>query len=317
MHPIEIITDVQDRLATLFQSIPGSIPDTLEEEILALVNDVDQAYEQNQSAVVASIFFPAEVNYCEKHSVDCAIICGCIARAMEFDEEKRQLLMCAALTMNIGFIKLQNKLHNFSGQLPPEVKQAINRHPRQSWVLLKKAGIKQKDWLDTVLHHHERLDGTGYPQKTPGSELSESTRILILADLYGAIITPRGYRPAALSTELMRSFLVKYSNALDTKIVAYFMRCFGLYPPGVVVRLKSGQSSLVLAVGKSLQAPIVQQMTSGEPEGEPYTLNEERIDSVFVVSDDSSLKIFPQEFWSETAEDEEAEEAEEAEEVEE
>jgi len=299
MHSIDMITEVQSKLEALFANIPGDIPTTLEDDVMALVDDIDQACGKNLNVVIASIFFPAEVNYCTKHSVDCAIICACVARAMEFDDQKRRLVMCAALTMNIGFIKLQNKLHNFSGQLPVEVKQAINHHPRKSWVLLKKAGIKQADWLETVLHHHERLDASGYPQKIAGSKLSEFTRILILADLYGAMVTPRGYRPAALSTELMRSFLTKYSNALDTKIVAYFMRCFGLYPPGVVVRLKSGHSSLVLSVGKSLQAPIVQQINAGEPEGDPYTLDEDRIDSVVVLSDDSNLKISPQAFWLE------------------
>lgn len=159
-----------------------------------------------------------------------------LTRQLGWDTGAQSSLLRAALTMNVARAELQALMAE-QGE-PPTGKQLehIRAHPRGAVQALKRAGVTDPLWLDTVANHHERDDGQGYPGGL--KPVPEPARVLRCVDVLMAKISPRAKRAAMAPQNAARQlFQQEGGQALTTALI----RPIGVYPPGTLVTLKSGE----------------------------------------------------------------------------
>ncbi|MFI4941588.1 MAG: HD-GYP domain-containing protein [Burkholderiales bacterium] len=176
-------------------------------------------------------------------------------------------MLAAALTMNVGMLRYQDKIENNQGTLSETELDIIKKHPEESVRILKQAGIDNADWLSLVLSHHVNEDGSGYPLGTNMQGVSQDTKILAFADCYCACITNRLCRKTLSHSAALREVLLAGGKARDPVLAAYFIKELGTYPPGTFVRLQNGEIAVVTAKGEDAATPIVHALIG--PRGVP------------------------------------------------
>jgi len=104
------------------------------------------------------------------------------------------------------------------------------------------------------LHHHERIDGKGYPHKLAGHELGEAVRLGAICDVYDALTSDRVYKGAWTPVEAVAA-MWRWHGQFDRDLLLAFMQAMGIFPPGVLVELRSSRLGLVLDNAKRSSRP--------------------------------------------------------------
>lgn len=211
--------------------------------IASLATRLQAACQKDPEAAIAAIHLYHEGEYAIRHHLSVGIVSALLAEADgRLDKAQQHMLICAALTHDIGILGLANH----EGELSAEKRKQINQHPLTTCTLLRELGVDDQLWLEAVLQHHERLDGTGYPLCLSGSAIGVPGRLLAVADVYCAMTRPRPYRPKAyFSMAAMRDLYVEQGKQLDSSLIQILIKSLGLIPPGTIVKLKNGEIAVV------------------------------------------------------------------------
>lgn len=199
-----------------------------------------------------------QTSYIVVHQMMGAVLTELIGQGKGLDAGQRLSLMCAALTRDLGQIALQPELDKHPGYLPEDLLTVMRQHPEQSAKLLEHAGVTDPIWLDAVRSHHEYLDGSGYPARLKGDEISLGARILSVCDRYSAMIKMRPYRAEAYFPQnALKEIYLKKDTEIDEEIARILISKVGLLSPGTVVKLKSGELAVVKSPTVKSDAAIV------------------------------------------------------------
>jgi HD-GYP domain-containing protein (c-di-GMP phosphodiesterase class II) len=195
--------------------------------------------------------------YAVRHSVDTAIVALLVARALKKSPAGVMTIILGALTMNLGMLEHQERLQRSRGPLSELDMKLIRTHPETGAALLRAAGIDDKGWLDCVLLHHESENGSGYPFGWHGAQIPEAAKLVALADRYCASVSARIYRKSLAPNAAMRDVLREGETTIDAALAAVFIREFGIYPIGTLVRLANGEIGVVTRKGRNTITPLV------------------------------------------------------------
>lgn len=195
------------------------------------------------------------------HAVHTALVCQLMSHRIGWALDRTVCLVKSALTMNLLITELQGRVAA-TGRLTETQREQVRAHPQKVAERLRAAGVADEEWLRTVLQHHERIGGGGYPNKL--TEVSESAAALRMADVFMAKITARADRPALSIQDAARQM---FADARGNPAAAAIIKEYGIYPPGNVVLLASGEQAVVIRRGATAHAPIVAAITdkSGVP----------------------------------------------------
>ncbi|HEX6708420.1 MAG TPA: HD domain-containing phosphohydrolase [Albitalea sp.] len=196
------------------------------------------------------------------HAIHCALICLLVARRLGWEDAKVTSAMKAALTMNISTLELQGRLA-VQGVPPTTAQQALlAEHPTRSAEMLRAAGVDDELWLAAVQQHHERRDGSGYPGRI--AEPIDVAQLLRHVDVFMAKISPRAMR-VPLNTQLAARQL--FQEDKGGPVSAAIVKEVGIFPPGELVKLKSGEQAVVVRRTANASTPMVASITdrSGMP----------------------------------------------------
>lgn len=183
------------------------------------------------------------------HALHCALVCQLMASRLGWPVDRTRMLVKAALTMNLSIVELQGAVA-VHGRLSDAQRTQIRSHPEQAVARLRAAGVDDEDWLQAVAEHHERPGGGGYPQAL--AQVSEAAGILRMADVFMAKISPRAERPAMPIQDAARQL---FSEAQGSPAAAAIIKEYGIYPPGNLVRLASGEMAVVVRRGATAHTP--------------------------------------------------------------
>lgn len=256
ISPFKILEDVTSQLAIVLASSTEEETD-FSKEMMKMVENIQRACDRDPHAALASLFVLEGSSYPIKHSVDVAVLSEVLAKSSSFKRAERKSIVAAALTMNISMIELQEKLYRQEAPLTDKQKEAIQHHPKQSVIILKKAGVDDQLWLKCVLTHHEAITGTGYPNKLKGAQYPQATQLIALADQYCARLSPRAYRDPLLHKGILRDILLDKGQTVEPEIAALFIKELGFFPPGLIVQLANTEIGVVTKRGDRPDAPIV------------------------------------------------------------
>jgi len=195
------------------------------------------------------------------HALHCALVCQLMALRIGWPVDRTRRLVKAALTMNLSIMEFQGR-YAVHGRFDDEQKAQLRLHPAQAVERLRAAGIDDEIWLQAVMEHHERPGGGGYPNDLV--ELSEEAGILRMADIFMAKISPRATRAPLSIQEAARQM---YQEAHGSAAAAAIIKEYGIYPPGNLVHLASGELAIVIRRGATAHTPVAAAITdkSGVP----------------------------------------------------
>ena len=271
-NPYEMIEVVKVRLHRIFDNFKHGLGlDEFTARIEGIGITVQEACTHDTDSVLASLHLEYELPYEVVHHLQAAVLCELVGKRLGVKDEARLTLVKAALTHDIGIIDLQDTLDHQLAPLTPQQKERIYAHPRDSAEALRKLGVADPEWLDPVRYHHERIDGSGYPEKLAGDAIGIPVRILAVADVYSAMIRDRPYRKAMISQAAMRELMIKQGNTTDQRLTKIMIKEIGVFPPGAIVRLVNGEIAVVKERQENSAYPIVYSFfkSSGTPMLEP------------------------------------------------
>ncbi len=200
-------------------------------------------------------------NYLLEHSVNLSVLMSLFGNYRSLPADILHQTIVGALLHDLGKIMTPDEILNKPGRLSAEEFEVMKLHARHSRdILASTEGIGELSVI-TAAQHHERLDGTGYPEGLKGDEISEYGRMVAITDVYDAITADRVYHKGLTPTQGLKKLVEWSGDHLDPVMVKQFIRCLGLYPVGSLVLLESGRlAAVVEANEKDQRLPVVRVM---------------------------------------------------------
>ncbi|MDC6684580.1 HD-GYP domain-containing protein, partial [Leclercia adecarboxylata] len=152
----------------------------------------------------------------------------------------------AGLLHDIGKIAIPPEVLNKPGALTDAEFRHVIVHPQAGHDILTGDSSMRDIALDVFLHHHERMDGTGYPHKLAGEGISLFARMGAICDVYDAVTSDRPYKKAWEAAYAVQRMVEWRGNHFDPMVFNAFVKSVGIYPVGSLVRLRSGRLAVVM-----------------------------------------------------------------------
>lgn len=241
--------------------------DGLSGRIFEIATVIQKTCRLDADAALGYVHLGMDGRYAIMHPLHCAVLVEILGGPLGLTEEQRQPLIAAALTANLSILNLQERLHKQEGELSLAQRGLLGLHPTLSREMLLEAGIENADWLQAVALHHERFDGSGYPNGMAKEAIPLAARLVALADIYDAMIKPRAYRTPFASKDALCDIFIKRGSKVDEDMAQALIKELSIYPPGSFVRLKNGEIAVVFRRGRTATTPLVRSVIG--PRGAP------------------------------------------------
>jgi HD-GYP domain-containing protein (c-di-GMP phosphodiesterase class II) len=216
------------------------------------------AVEHDPDTMLALLRLKQADEYTSMHSLAVGALLMRLTRTMGMDTQTQDRAVTAGLLHDIGKIAVPRAILDKPGSLDDAEWLIVRRHPIAGHALLLGSGQVDEMALDVCRHHHERVDGDGYPDRLSGAELSTFARMGAVCDVYDAITSDRPYKKGWTPAEALRRMAATRTGHFDELVFRAFVKTIGPFPVGALVRLASQRLALVVASNPgSLRTPTV------------------------------------------------------------
>ncbi|MCZ8165546.1 HD domain-containing phosphohydrolase [Silanimonas sp.] len=245
-RPSARLRDAEDELTLLHRDLQAGVYRDTRNRIVELARDLQDAWENDPDQAMGLLQLEAIDHRLSRRLMHAALLTQVLSVPRGLDESRRLALMCAALTYDVALAQISETLANQAVPLSEAQWRSIQTHTSDGMEMLRRAGVDDEVWLTAVLDHHERVDGTGYPRGLRGEDVSIEARILGIVDIYTAMIRPRAYRDAQPSRVALRDIFLERGQRIDEGLATLFIKELGVYPPGTMVKLTSGEIAVAV-----------------------------------------------------------------------
>lgn len=216
------------------------------EKVEPLVENMVDSIFRHQDALIPLARLKTHDEYTFQHSVSVCALMVAFARGLKLPRDIIKEIAIGALLHDVGKAKVPDSILNKPAKLTDAEFAKMKSHVVQSIIILQNTpGISQIA-LDVAGQHHERFDGTGYPNKLKGEEISLYGQMGAIVDVYDAITSDRVYHKGMPPTEALKKLLEWSKFHFNPEMVQTFIRTLGIYPSGSLVRLGNNRLGIVL-----------------------------------------------------------------------
>jgi len=223
-----------------------------------LVEEISGSVARNPAALISLARLKTADNYTYLHSVAVCALMAALARQLGLDAAEIRSAGMAGLMHDLGKAPIPLKLLNKAGKLTEAEFEVIKTHPQLGFRILQMSQHIEPKTLDACLHHHEKMDGSGYPEGLKGDEISLSAKMTAVCDVYDAITSDRPYKRGWDPAYALRQMAGWSRGHFDLPVFHALVKTLGIYPVGALVRMSSGRLGVVLEQsGSSLTTPRI------------------------------------------------------------
>jgi cyclic di-GMP phosphodiesterase len=192
------------------------------------------------------------------HSLAVSALCISFAQHLGLDAAQTQQIGIGGLLHDFGKVKVPSEILNKPGPLTEEEFEIMKSHVEHGKCILRQTTKIDESSIRVTADHHERLNGTGYPEGLQKGQISRFGQIAAVVDIYDALTAERCYKTSIPPTEALRKLFEWSDDYLNRELVEQFIAHVGIYPIGTLVRLRSGFVGVVVDHGeKGLLYPTV------------------------------------------------------------
>lgn len=226
--------------------------------LVPLVDDIAGSIARNRSALTSILRMKTKDEYTYVHSVAVAALMINLGREIGgLGDATLRDLGVAGLLHDIGKMSVPAALLGKPGSLTSAEFSVMKTHPERGYELLRRSQGVPEMALDVCLNHHEKVNGSGYPRRLKGAQLTLFARMGAVCDVYDALTSNRPYKTAWTPTQALKE-MFSWRGHFDQDILTAFIRSVGIYPVGTLVRLSSGHLGFVIDINAGdLTRPVV------------------------------------------------------------
>jgi putative nucleotidyltransferase with HDIG domain len=228
-----------DRLSYIAEQILGSV-----QEDCSIINCICEVRKKDE--------------YTYYHSINVAFYSMLIAKWLKLSRDDIKKAVLSGLLHDIGKIKIPDAILNKKGRLTKEEFEIVKSHPVHGYEIADGIELLDRDIKNAILHHHERMDGSGYPFRYSAKNINLYSRIVAVADVFDAMTSERIYKGKNTPFEVFHMFLAEGAVMFDIRILNVFMKNMANYLTGSRVQLSSGETGDIVYIPyQCLIFPIV------------------------------------------------------------
>jgi HD-GYP domain-containing protein (c-di-GMP phosphodiesterase class II) len=216
------------------------------DKVSPVVESITASILRNASALLGLSVIKSKDDYTFLHSVSVCTLLVAFCRSRKMDAETIYQAGIGGLLHDTGKALVPDHILNKPGRLTDEEFAIVQRHPKDGYDILRRSPEIGAIPLDITLHHHERRDGSGYPDRQGEKQISELAQMAAIVDVYDAITADRCYHKAMPAAEALRKIYEWSKFHFSPTLTQEFMRCVGIYPVGTLVLLESGRLGVVV-----------------------------------------------------------------------
>ncbi len=240
-----LVRNSMPQIASLFSEARlGKAIDT--EGCEQLVEEISDSVIRNPGALISIARLKRRDEYTYMHSIAVCALMVSLARQAGLSEVDQRQAGLAGMLHDLGKALIPLAILNKPGALTPAEFATIKTHPERGRALLLEGRGSTPAVLDVCLHHHEKVDGTGYPYGLKGDQIGLLAKMGAVCDVYDAITSVRPYKTGWDPGEALRK-MSQWAGHFDTKVFHAFVKAVGIYPVGSLVRLASGRLAVVMS----------------------------------------------------------------------
>lgn len=180
-----------------------------------------------------------------QRSIGSAVWAVILGRHLGFDRSGLDTLALGGMLLDLGNAKLPREVLLKDGPLEDVERAIVKKHVAVGLELVKHTPGLNADIIAMIQHHHERHDGSGYPQALAGADIPVFGRIAGLIDCFDAMTTKRPYAPARSAYDAVRELNGLSGTTFQRELVEQFVQAVGMFPTGSLVELNTGEVALV------------------------------------------------------------------------
>jgi len=215
---------------------------------LQTVEGLAEAVTQNRTAIMALTAMRSYDNYTFTHMVNVSILTMAQARAVGIDGKLLREFGMSALMHDIGKVRTPLEILNKPDKLTDEEFVIMRRHVVDGAEILRRTPEMPILAPVVAFEHHLRLDGSGYPFTVKRDSLNLGSMMCAIADVYDAMRSQRAYQGAHPTDRILAVLKRNEGAQMDQHLVRRFVQLLGIYPPGNLVRLSTGELAVVLRI---------------------------------------------------------------------
>ena len=259
---LEKAKEIKNKAHTFVQELTKSVKTGAAFDIdiaSEIVDEMVGSIARNRDALLSLISIQDKNEYLFNHSINVSVMMASFCKFQGMDAEKIRIYSTGALFHDLGKIRIPDEIILKQTTYTDEEMKLVKMHPQYGKDILSKLDNVHPEMLEVVYDHHERMDGSGYPNGLKGHDISLGGRMVSILDVYDALTSDRPHQKASLPTEVLKYLFESSPEKFDLELLQKFIQSIGIYPVGSLVRLGSGFLAVVVESAKdNLMQPVVQ-----------------------------------------------------------
>ncbi|MFJ3055935.1 HD-GYP domain-containing protein [Herbaspirillum sp. NPDC087042] len=215
------------------------------ERCVSVVEEIAGSVLESPNGILSVLRLKLADEYTYLHSVAVCALMVALGRTLGLDEKSCREAGLGGFLHDVGKAFIPHELLNKPGKLTDEEFTLIKKHPELGYKYLSQDPNVPEYARDVCLHHHEKIDGNGYPDALRSGSITLYARMAAICDVYDALTSDRPYKRAWDPAEAI-STMAGWTGHFDRAMFLAFVKTLGIYPVGSIVKLESGRSGFVV-----------------------------------------------------------------------